>query len=253
VVLKIRDIFGHTGNLKKMEKKLFISIDFDGTVTHADVTDAILKTFALPGWEEIEDAWRKGLIGSKQCLSEQMSLVDASMDALVDFAGSFEPRPGFTDFLNVLTAHSIPFAIISDGFTVIIRRILERSGFNGIPVYANNLAEINGKMATSYPHSVKDCPSGTCKCRIVDKLRGGLPVIHIGDGMSDFCVAQKASLVFCRGALLAHCENTEISHYPFNDFFDITEAFNRLRFIGNASFTSEQNAVAFNKPAILKR
>ncbi|MBF0565253.1 MAG: MtnX-like HAD-IB family phosphatase [Nitrospirae bacterium] len=211
-----------------MEKGFFVSIDFDGTVTYADVTDAILKAFAGPGWEEIEDAWQKGLIGSGRCLTGQMALVDATGDELLDFVDSFELRPGFTDFLGTLKALSIPFGIVSDGFEVVIRRILSKTGFDDVPVYANGLTTVKGRMVPVFPNSARGCPSGTCKCKVVDKSGAGLPVIHIGDGRSDFCVAQKASLVFCRGALLSHCESSGILHHPFNDFFDIAKALTKF-------------------------
>ena len=50
-------------------------LDFDGTITARDVTDAILDAYAEPGWLAVEEAWKAGHIGSRQCLTEQMALV----------------------------------------------------------------------------------------------------------------------------------------------------------------------------------
>lgn len=42
-----------------------ILCDFDGTISLNDTTDHLLETFALDGWQAIEQQWEQGLIGSK--------------------------------------------------------------------------------------------------------------------------------------------------------------------------------------------
>ena len=63
-----------------------ILCDFDGTVSVEDITDSRLERFARPGWQKIEQAWRRGEIGSHDCMAEQVALLDASreeIDALI--------------------------------------------------------------------------------------------------------------------------------------------------------------------------
>ena len=55
-----------------------ILCDFDGTICAPDATDAILERLAAPQWRDIERDWRAGLIGSRECMSRQIALVDAS-------------------------------------------------------------------------------------------------------------------------------------------------------------------------------
>src|SRR2546425_827163 len=42
-----------------------VQSDFDGTISLLDVTDTLLNRFGKPGWQELEDAWERGEIGSR--------------------------------------------------------------------------------------------------------------------------------------------------------------------------------------------
>jgi len=46
-------------------------------------------------------------------------------------------------------------------------------------------------------------------------------VLLIGDGASDFCVAEAADFVFAKGKLVAHCIAMNIPHAPIRDFTDV--------------------------------
>ncbi|HWF84718.1 MAG TPA: hypothetical protein VG222_07735, partial [Vicinamibacterales bacterium] len=54
-----------------------VFLDFDGTITVRDATDAILDAFADRRWLATEEAWKAGRIGSRECLASQMALVAA--------------------------------------------------------------------------------------------------------------------------------------------------------------------------------
>ena len=206
-----------------MRQNFFISLDFDGTVTDRDITDAIIQEFAAPEWEEAERLWEAGSIGSRECLSVQMSLIDAPLRRVLAHADKFSLAPGFTGLVDFFRKHEVPFCIISDGFLVVIERLLANAGLKGIPVYANTLAEENGRLKASFPYSRAQCSSGTCKCRVAGKLSRGLPVIHIGDGRSDFCVAEKAAYVFSKGKLTGHCKASGLAHTAFEHFRTVEE------------------------------
>ena len=55
-----------------------IICDFDGTISLIDVTDSLLEKFAAPEWEDIEKIWQDGIIGSRECLAQQIPLLDMS-------------------------------------------------------------------------------------------------------------------------------------------------------------------------------
>jgi len=39
-----------------------IYCDFDGTISTEDITDTLLDTFGMPGWQELEQRWVAGEI-----------------------------------------------------------------------------------------------------------------------------------------------------------------------------------------------
>ena len=64
-----------------------ILCDFDGTVSVEDTTDTLLERFGRDGWQALEDEWRAGRIGSRECMAGQIALLDmdrAELDAHLD-------------------------------------------------------------------------------------------------------------------------------------------------------------------------
>ncbi len=45
-----------------------ILCDFDGTISLEDVIDALLEKYGQPGWQQLEDQWKSGKIGSRECM-----------------------------------------------------------------------------------------------------------------------------------------------------------------------------------------
>ncbi len=201
-----------------MDNNFFVSIDFDGTVIKSDITDAIIKQFARPEWEHTERLWEDGKIGSRDCLANQMSLIDAPIEDLLAYTDNFAIDNSFIPFIEFLRKSGIPHAIISDGFKVFIERLLADAGVNGVPVYANRLTYEKGSLKALFPYASAKCSSGTCKCRTSEKAAGELPVIHVGDGRSDFCLAEKAAYVFSKGKLTGHCRENKLAHSSFDNF-----------------------------------
>lgn len=204
-----------------MTQNFFVAIDFDGTITNKDITDAVIQKFAKPGWEEAEELWVQGVIGSKKCLELQMGLIETPLSQLVDFVDGFTIDRAFLNFAGFLREYRIPHGIISDGFHVFAKRILQNYGLEDIPIYANGLKEENGILKTLFPYSKTDCPSGVCKCMVANNISKGNPVILIGDGRSDFCIAEKAVFVFSKNKLTNYCKTNGVFHAPFKDFNDV--------------------------------
>ncbi|MBI3755278.1 MAG: MtnX-like HAD-IB family phosphatase [Deltaproteobacteria bacterium] len=204
-----------------MTANFFVAIDFDGTITGRDITDAVIQKFALPGWEEAETRWEKGLIGSRECLAEQMALIHEPLEHVLEYVDSFGIDPAFPDFLSFLRRRRVPHAVVSDGFSIFSERILSNAGITDVPVYANGLNRQDGRLKTFYPHAKTDCPSGTCKCTVAGDAGGGSPIILVGDGRSDFCLAKEAALVLSKGKLTNYCKENGITHRPFENFYDV--------------------------------
>ena len=66
--------------------KCRVLLDFDGTISKVDTTDMLLERFAAPAWRDIEEEWKAGRIGSRECMVRQIDLVRATpaeMDAFI--------------------------------------------------------------------------------------------------------------------------------------------------------------------------
>src|SRR5689334_2518864 len=98
--------------------------DFDGTISQVDVTDLVLTQLAHPSWREVEQEWSRGQIGSRECLERQMALVNASAKELNALVDSVAVDPHFASFHRWVKRLELPFFVVSDGFDLIIRRVL---------------------------------------------------------------------------------------------------------------------------------
>jgi 2-hydroxy-3-keto-5-methylthiopentenyl-1-phosphate phosphatase len=67
--------------------------------------------------------------------------------------------------------------------------------------------------------------SGTCKCAVAQRLAvtAGGPVVLIGDGRSDMCLAGRADYVFAKGSLARYCDAEAIPYTEFQTFVDLLE------------------------------
>ncbi|HEY0122755.1 MAG TPA: MtnX-like HAD-IB family phosphatase [Rhizobium sp.] len=198
--------------------------DFDGTISIEDATDMVLSRFAGPEWEDIERQWKQGLMGSGECMRRQIALVEASrkdLDALLD---TMSIDPGFEEFLSYCRGTDLPVTIVSDGVDYFIRHILARHGIDDIPIVANVLTCCFADGRESYSlfpsPTASGCMSGSgvCKCRVV---KSSDLQIYIGDGRSDFCVADKVDLVFAKAKLIGYCEDRDIPYVAFETFTDL--------------------------------
>lgn len=199
--------------------------DFDNTISEYDVTDAILEKFADPSWEAVEEEWLAGKITARECMEKQISLIRASREELDSLLDNVPIAHGFAEFVEFCKEENISLAVVSDGLDYSINKILANNGFH-IPVWANKLIfEDNGAYKLEHPHANKDCPSGMCKCATV-AMESSDPFIHIGDGKSDFCIANKANFVIAKKncSLEARCEEKHMNYASFSDFFDVTAA-----------------------------
>ena len=198
--------------------------DFDGTVTREDVIDRILEEFADPMWQQIEQAWVNGEMGSRDCLAMQTKLIKAKKQDLLDFVEGIDIDETFVDFARYCKSKAMEIVILSDGIDLFIKSILKRYGLEDIHVFSNGLARTNGHFEMTFPHFRNDCSSrsGMCKCRIMEALSGpGRVNILVGDGRSDFCIANRADLTFAKFALLDFCRVKQIPYIAHSEFGQI--------------------------------
>jgi 2,3-diketo-5-methylthio-1-phosphopentane phosphatase len=206
-----------------------IFADFDGTITLDDTTDAILRQFASDEWEKVEARWLTGLIGSRQCLVEQVALIQAEEAVIDRFASQFTIDPYFPKFVDACARFDLPLTIVSDGFDRIVRSTLNRYGLGTLPIKANCLHHRGGgRWALDFPNGQSSCRSlsGTCKCAVSRFASAGLGDdrdlrLLIGDGRSDHCLADDADFVFAKAGLKKYCRLRNIPHRPFHSFAEV--------------------------------
>jgi 2,3-diketo-5-methylthio-1-phosphopentane phosphatase len=200
--------------------------DFDGTVSLKDTTDAVLKQFADPAWETLEARWIAGAMTARACMQQQVALIRASGPDLDAFLDSLDIDPGFAPFAAACEKAGIPLTIVSDGVDYFIRRILKRNELDHTPVIANALSKSGrDQWRLSAAKESQHCAagSGVCKCDVLARDSSS-PTIYIGDGRSDFCVAEEAGRIFAKTALAAHCQDKGIAFTAFQSFSDISAA-----------------------------
>lgn len=202
--------------------------DFDGTIAVDDVTDALLTRFAHPDWHAVEADWQAGRIGSRECMSRQIALLDADRHDLDAELDTLSIDPHFPDFVADARRQGMAVVVVSDGLDYAIARMLARHGLGDLPVRANRLLAIGPRAwALASPHARAGCEpaSGTCKCAVASAYRRTLMV---GDGRSDFCVAGRADFVFAKHRLVDHCRAARIAHCAIHDFGDARALLARL-------------------------
>ena len=119
-----------------------ILCDFDGTVSVEDITDSLLERFARPGWQKIEQAWRRGEIGSHDCMAEQVALLDASREEIDAHLDSMMIDRAFAAFVAEVEAAGIELAVVSDGLDYAIRRILVSHGLGVVRETCDQIVSI---------------------------------------------------------------------------------------------------------------
>ncbi len=199
-----------------------ILCDFDGTISVEDITDSLLERFGRPGWQAIEQAWKSGAIGSRECMAEQVRLLDASRAELDAHLDTMSIDRAFAPFVAATRAAGVPLTVLSDGLDHAIRRVLGQHGLGDLPIVANRLSADGARgWRLDFPYSRSGCRSGNCKCTsAVDAHAVRRRVLLIGDGTSDFCVAGEADLVFAKHRLIEHCRSAGIPYVPITGFAD---------------------------------
>jgi 2,3-diketo-5-methylthio-1-phosphopentane phosphatase len=201
-----------------------ILCDFDGTISVEDITDSLLERFGRPGWQAIEQAWRRGDIGSHDCMAQQVALLEVTSEELDAHLDGMSIDRAFAAFALAAQDAGMPLAVVSDGLDYAIRRILGNHGLGSLPIVANRL-EASGKAGWSldFPYGSATCrvAAGNCKCACANRARAEQRrVLLIGDGASDFCVAGEADLVFAKHRLIEHCRSAGIPYVPITGFAD---------------------------------
>jgi 2,3-diketo-5-methylthio-1-phosphopentane phosphatase len=234
----------------RQEETPVVFLDFDGTITRRDAVDAILEKFADPRWLAIEEDWKSGRIGSRECLSAQMQLVRATRDQIDALLDSIEVDDAFVRLLDTCSAHGVEVHIISDGFDYCINRILNRSSLNlhgrlkNVRILSSHIERDKNHWKVDFPSFHQSCAHGcaTCKPAVMRLLnQTNAPAIFVGDGLSDRYAVESADLVFAKDGLASYCAENSIEHTPYQNLGDVAAHLDR--WLAGRVFLREETAV----------
>lgn len=209
--------------MSRARVKCHVFVDFDGTIVPCDATDFLFEQFADPSWRDVESEWQAGNIGSRECMTRQVSLLRASPKRLAEAISELKVDAGFATFVRECRRNGVGMTIVSDGFDFAIEHVLRNAGLS-VPFYANHLESIGGdRWRVTFPSARSDCRAlaGNCKCAFTEPHSTSVKVV-VGDGRSDFCIAGQVDLVFAKAKLLELCRSNGTTHLPFEDFFEVT-------------------------------
>lgn len=201
-----------------------VHCDFDGTISTADVTDSLLQRFGREGWQELEDAWERGAIGSRDCMQGQVALLAMTAEQFSEHLGTLQLDEHFAAFAAAAAERGMRIVVSSDGLDRAITTLLQRAGLGHLQVLANQLVNTGAKSWQLYaPHARATCAraSGNCKCtHVAADQQQQHKVLYVGDGTSDFCVAPRADFVLAKDKLLAFCRSRGVPHRAIQHFGD---------------------------------
>ena len=190
-----------------------------------DIGEHVIRHFAAPGWEEdLRQHMRREwpIAGLQQW--EAGLLSSDRLDEMVAFALDIgRVRPGLKKLLDYAAANGISVEVASAGFEFYVTAILERDGLQDLPALVPRLEPDGAVFRLEYPTGAVTCERiGLCKCERLWRLQQeGRRAFLVGDGMSDYCAADQADMVFARASLARYCEERAIPYIPFEDFTDV--------------------------------
>jgi 2-hydroxy-3-keto-5-methylthiopentenyl-1-phosphate phosphatase len=197
-----------------------ILVDFDGTACLHDVAEHLLVRFGDPSWAELDRAWERGELGSREVISAQSAMLGAPVDELIGYAVAHCPiDPTFGPFVTWARSLGVPVTLVSDGFGFYIGPLLDAAGIEEVGVITN--AWRDGAIA--FPNGHELCIGcGTCKMRaVVDARNLNGPVAFVGEGASDRYGALYADVTFAKDALVDITRRDGVPSVPWTDFDDV--------------------------------
>ena len=215
------------------ELSYIVFTDFDGTITHNDIGDTMFEVFGNP--EKCSEAFREtrdGKIGMPEGWRRSCATVEAlSVAAFDSFVELQTIDTGFHRFEQYCASKSIPIHILSDGFDLYIRRVLDREQLSHLPFYSNELIiDAGGTLTPHFPFTDAECAMcANCKRNhLLTKSGDDSVIVYIGNGSSDQCPAKYADVVFAKESLLTYCERENITYHRFESFDDVLSKFKAI-------------------------
>jgi 2-hydroxy-3-keto-5-methylthiopentenyl-1-phosphate phosphatase len=197
-----------------------VFLDFDGTISTADVGNHVAERLAPPTWRDVDAEYLAGEIGSRVCLLEMWDLLPHDEARLREVAAEVPLDAGLQPLVDGLRAAGAEVKVVSDGFGFYAEDVCAELG---LELLTNRPDWKTGELV--FPHEDRCCPCSTCgvckQAPVKDARRRGRTSVLVGDGASDRKAALLADLVFAKDALASWCRFNEVPFQPFATLDDV--------------------------------
>ena len=112
---EVRDAMAGGGNTAGGGRNWSVGGDVDGDIAIEDFVERLLEKHADPAWGRVEEDWKSGRIGSRECLARQIDMVRCSPSQFARLATGMKIDPGFSSFVALCRQHLLPLRLVSDG------------------------------------------------------------------------------------------------------------------------------------------
>ncbi|MHB0878021.1 MAG: HAD-IB family phosphatase [Anaerolineae bacterium] len=217
--------------------KQVILCDFDGTISTRDVSNTLCAIHLGPRYLEIEASWERGEISATECYEREFEALALRKGQIDETLATIGISPGTKRLLSVAQEHGWEFHILSAGFDYFIETILGRYGIS-VPYIANYMSFTpTGETRLAFlDHDDPNCrrfrhPCAGCKPSHWRLWKAqGYRIAYVGDGSTDFCMAdafagegEPGDLLFAKDRLRAYCHERGIDAVPFDCLGDVAD------------------------------
>lgn len=196
--------------------------DFDGTLTLADVGDAILMEFGVFTAADIERSYAPGQSVEDWMRRGFAELKASRADILAFILRAVEPRRGLTEFSRFCARGRLPFDIVSGGADIYARPLLKAWG-----VKARSSFGRTRRLGGGWDVRYEDLAGRTLPVFKAERVRHyrdrGFSVLFCGDAPSDLPAAGLADKVYAAGRLRGLCRAKGIKFSPLRDLREAAE------------------------------
>lgn len=218
-------------------------LDFDGTISTVDIGYDLFARYGsiepwivdlMAGTIDIRAYWRGVIAGFDPPGAEELDVylrsipIDQGAHGLIAFARD----------------NDLPLLVVSDGLDCYVHRYLALHGLEEVEVRCNRLVrrgdQEGGREAPDhqrpafevvFPDAAEGCSCLTAACKrniVLSQTPAESRIIYIGDGVSDYCPAEHADVIFAKDRLAAYCNAHRLPHYPFRTLDDVTRQLGKI-------------------------
>jgi 2-hydroxy-3-keto-5-methylthiopentenyl-1-phosphate phosphatase len=209
-----------------------VLVDFDGTASPVDVSEALLEESAEPGWDALDRAVARGELGLRDAVQRQVAMLGVDEDRmLAHVLERYRVAADFPAFVSWAEASGARVAVVSDGFGFHVRPMLDRAGLGHLEVRTNRMEAGTDGLGLGHPFGHPICRGcGACKMLADLEYRERFgPVAFVGEGQSDRYGALYADLVFAKGELARICRRDDVPYRSWATFGDVRTQLQLIR------------------------